>query len=269
VSYRAFKHFTEVGRLEGAAGLNFSTGSVMILFTVSVLLLFRRSFEAYGLTMKDWRYNLNVGLLWGVLIVLGAGAMVVFAPIPFDPRRPPDMKRAVAFAVGGLVGTLLLLGCLMRERRLLRRAPAWVSLLILIALLSLPLVVAWQFSRPLLGVGLTVLWLFFGAGFGEEVFFRGYVQSRVNQAFGRPLRFMGLDFGPGLIVSSLLFGFIHVLNTVDYFGGRWSFAWWWWLPSFATGLFYGCLREKTGGVLAGSVVHGLTDVLAEVPALLP
>lgn len=77
------------------------------------------------------------------------------------------------------------------------------------------------------------------------------------------------DKGASEILSSLLFGFIHVLNTVDYFNGRWDFAWWWWLPNFVVGLFFGVLREKAGSVLAGSIIHGLTDVLAEVPSLLP
>jgi membrane protease YdiL (CAAX protease family) len=45
--------------------------------------------------------------------------------------------------------------------------------------------------------------------------------------------------------------------------------WWWWLPNFASGLFFGFLREKTRSVLAGSIIHGLLDVLASVPALLP
>jgi membrane protease YdiL (CAAX protease family) len=268
LSYRSFKHFTELGKLEGAAGLNFSTGSVMTLFTLAVLLLFGRSFEAYGLTLKEWRYSLNVGLLWGVLIVLGAAAIVKFARVHFDPRHPPDMTRAISFAVGALVATIVLLWFLMRERRLVRQTPAFVSLLILVGLLGLPLVLAWYSSRPLLNVLLTVLWLFFGAGLGEEIFFRGYIQSRLNQAFGRPVRFLGADFGLGLIGSSLLFGFIHVLNTVDYFSGRWDLAWWWWLPNLVTGLFYGYLREKTGSILAGGVVHGFTDVMAEVPALL-
>jgi hypothetical protein len=113
------------------------------------------------------------------------------------------------------------------------------------------------------------MWLFFGAGFGEEIFFRGYIQSRINQAFGRPYRWMNVEFGVGLIVSSVLFGSIHVLNTVDYFNGRYDFAWLWWLPSTASGLFFGFLREKTKSVVAGGVYHGLTDMLAIIPALLP
>jgi membrane protease YdiL (CAAX protease family) len=59
------------------------------------------------------------------------------------------------------------------------------------------------------------------------------------------------------------------LNTVDYFGGRFEFAWAWWLPNFVAGLFFGLLREKTRSILAGSIIHGLGDVLGRVPALLP
>jgi membrane protease YdiL (CAAX protease family) len=268
VSYRSFKRFTELGRQEAASGLNFSTGSAMILFTVALLLLFRKNFDQYGCSLKRWRYSLNVGLLCGILTVAAAALIIVFAPFPFDPRRPPDIMRALVFALGGMIALFLLLWLLMRERPLLRRIPSLVAIFVLLGLLALPLALAWYLSRPFLNALLTVLWLFLGAGFGEEMFFRGYVQSRVDQAFGRPFRFMRADFGAGLFVSALLFGFIHVLNTVDYFGGRWDFAWWWWLPNFVTGLLYGCLREKTGSILAGGVYHGLTDVLAEIPALL-
>jgi len=56
---------------------------------------------------------------------------------------------------------------------------------------------------------------------------------------------------------------------VDYFEGRWTFAWHWLLPNVASGLFFGVLRAKTGSVLPGGLIHGMTDVLARVPALLP
>jgi membrane protease YdiL (CAAX protease family) len=269
LSYRSLKHFTDLGRLEGAAGLNFSPGVVMILFTVAVLLLCRRSFEEYGLTLNGWRYSLNVGLLWSVLFVAVAGLVIKFASIHFDPLHPPDMKKAIVATFGELINTLLLLLFLMRERRVLQQIhPFWV-LLILIGLLAVPLVVALSFNRPFLNVLLTDLWLFFGAGFGEEIFFRGYLHSRVNQAFGRPFRFLGVDFGLGLIASSVLFGFIHALNTVDYFGGPFDFAWLWWLPNFAGGLFFGFLREKRRSILPGAIIHGLSDVFASVPGLFP
>ena len=116
---------------------------------------------------------------------------------------------------------------------------------------------------------LTVLWNSFCAGFAEEIFSRGYIQSRVDQNFGRPRRLLGVEFGLGLLVSSTLFGFIHVLNPVDYFSGRLDFAWLWFFPNLASGLFFGVLRAKTGSVWVGGIVHGLTDALGTVPALLP
>jgi membrane protease YdiL (CAAX protease family) len=75
----------------------------------------------------------------------------------------------------------------------------------------------------------------------------------------------GLNFSAG----SVMILFTVAMLSVDYFNGRWDFAWWWWLPTFVTGVFYGCLREKSGSVLAGGVHHGVMGVMAEVPALLP
>src|SRR6266436_1317093 len=108
----------------------------------------------------------------------------------------------------------------------------------------------------------------FGAGCGEEIFYRGYIQSRVSESFGRPFRFLGVQFGLGLLVSSLLFGFLHALNSFDYFEGRFTFAWGFCIANIFTGLFYGCLRESTGSVWAGAVTHATLDVLVIVPGLI-
>jgi hypothetical protein len=62
---------------------------------------------------------------------------------------------------------------------------------------------------------------------------------------------------------------IHALNTVDYFAGRYDFAWRWLVVNVFSGLFFGVLREKTGSVLPGAIVHGLEDVLGRVPSLFP
>jgi len=113
-----------------------------------------------------------------------------------------------------------------------------------------------------------VLWNFLGAGLGEEVFFRGYIQSRVDAGFGQPWRVAGCAVGPGLIAASVLFGLIHALNTVDYFDGRWDFGWWYGLGTTIEGLLYGYLRANTGTVWAGAVSHGLVDVYTIVPGLL-
>jgi membrane protease YdiL (CAAX protease family) len=87
--------------------------------------------------------------------------------------------------------------------------------------------------------------------------------------FGRPVRLWGVQFGAGLLVSSVLFGFLHTLNSVDYFHGRFTFAWGYGVAAFGVGLIYGCLREASGGVLAEAVTHSILDVLARVPTLMP
>jgi hypothetical protein len=186
LAYRSFKHFTRLGRLEVASGVNFSPGTTMILFTVVVLLLRGRDFGDYGLTRKGWRYNLNVGLL-GAGVVGGAVVLVLaVAPVRLDPLHPPDLPKAAVSSCGAAVLTLLLALFLGRDRPSVRRVPVTVTLLVVGGLLCLPLVVAACSGRPLPGVLLSVLWLFLGAGFGEEVFFRGYVQSWVNGECGRP-----------------------------------------------------------------------------------
>ena len=77
-----------MGRWEWETGLNFTPGAVMILVTVLVLLLCGRSFATYGLTWKRWRHNLNIGLLWTLLLVVLAGVGRMFTHVHTDPSRP-------------------------------------------------------------------------------------------------------------------------------------------------------------------------------------
>jgi hypothetical protein len=157
LAYRSFKHFTPLGRLEGATGLNFSPGATMILFTVAVLLLGKRSFADYGLTMKDSSYHLNVGLLWAAIVVAAAGLVLALSPVRLDPLHPPDLPKAVLGSCGAILLTLFLALFLMRDRVLLRRVPATLTLLVIGGLLFLPLIVAGWFRHPLLAAALTVL----------------------------------------------------------------------------------------------------------------
>jgi CAAX protease family protein len=251
VSFRAIKQFTVVGEWERAAHTNFTPGAVMILFTALVMLVARRDPQTYGLTLKDWRRHVGVGLVACAVLALLTVAGIALTQISFDPTRPPGMTRALGGAMVGLIATLVISWLLRKD--FVWRIPSAVSIGITLIVLFVPVLIKPSF----LG---TALWLFFAAGFGEEIFYRGYIQSRVTEAFGKSW--------PGILVSSLLFGFLHALNTVDYFRGRWDFAWWYALQSFFIGLFYGVLRARTGSVLPGAIAHGLGDVLAQILGLL-
>ncbi len=69
-------------------------------------------------------------------------------------------------------------------------------------------------------------------------------------------------------MSALLFGFLHTLNSVDYFNGRFTFTWGFGVTAIGAGLFCGCLRERTGSIVAGVVTHALLDILVIVPGLI-
>ena len=94
----------------------------------------------------------------------------------------------------------------------------------------------------------------------EELLFRGYVQSRLNAAFGRPVTFLGARCGPGLVLTSLLFGAWHVLNPFDPFSGQFGLAWTWGLWTAFLGLLLGWARERTGGLEAPWLWHALINL---------
>ncbi len=88
-------------------------------------------------------------------------------------------------------------------------------------------------------------------GQAEEFLFRGYIQTRLNQVFGKPFSLLGLSFGWGIILASLLFGLMHVLSP----GNPWHWAWGFW--TFFGGLCFGVIREKGGSFVASGLVHGI------------
>lgn len=95
----------------------------------------------------------------------------------------------------------------------------------------------------------------------EELVFRGYIQSRLNEAFGRPRQFLGVSFGVGIIISSLLFGLVHTMNanTFNPFLGKYSLDIFWGIIAFMIGLVLGFVREKTGSIVAPALLHGALD----------
>lgn len=262
VSWRAFKNFTWLGKLETSAHLNFSPGLLMIGFTVLAVRLHGCALSDFGLTLTNWRKNLNVGIACGVLeIVMFASVMLASGFRPADRVHPgTPWSLAIVGAAMALLFSLLLLAILRRPRAAFL-VPPTVSVPILFFLWSLPILAAMFFHRPVGPMAGTVGWMIIGAGFGEEIFFRGYVQTRLDLAFGKPIALAGLRFGTGLIVSSLLFGLVHALNTVDYFRGQYHFNWPSGLFNAFAGVAFAVLREKTGSIFPGAIAHSLGDVL--------
>lgn len=99
----------------------------------------------------------------------------------------------------------------------------------------------------------------------EEFVYRGYMQSRLNDVFGRPYQFYGISYGAGLIITSLLFAFAHVTNyNFNPLIGSYSLDWGWGLRAFIMGLAFCSIREKTANIIAPSIVHGAGNFLSNL-----
>ena len=108
---------------------------------------------------------------------------------------------------------------------------------------------AWEIPVPR-ALTLVAYQVFFVA-IPEEFFYRGYVQTRLNEHFPREFELFGIRFGHGLWIASLLFAFGHSLVMVR----------WWHFATFFPGLLFGLLRERSGGVLAGAFFHAACNVM--------
>ncbi len=276
LGFRLIKRFTSWGRWESETGMNFAPGLVMIVVAVAMIGLrraragrdrheqFRDLLAAYGLRARPLFPSLADALL-AVLILGLLGAALVASGVPITQGKSV-WSVALLTAAANLCATWLLLSVLRRKdahpwgraRPVLRAGGA----LVLVSILSAPILLAildGEQARPFDRQLLTVLWIVIGAGFGEEIFFRGYVQSRLNQAFGRPWSLLGVPFGAGLLLTSALFGLVHLLNPYDYFGLTGGLSWRHALMTLCT-LYFGFLRERTGSILAPALVHALTDL---------
>jgi membrane protease YdiL (CAAX protease family) len=86
----------------------------------------------------------------------------------------------------------------------------------------------------------------------EEMFYRGYLQSRLEEHFRPGTRAFGTVVGRALIFTSLLFAFGHSIVELQ----------WWHFAIFVPSLVFGWLRNRTGDIMAGAFFHAWCNVLA-------
>jgi hypothetical protein len=240
-------------------------GFIFIALSLIIMALTRRPWREYGLTLKAWRLSFDVGMTGYVVRIVPVG--VLFALILLGESYR-SWLGGVILLVAVIVGIWLLLTMLKRQDATdpsgdVRRSKVRNNVILLGGLLLLPIVLSIITGRSTLLVTSTVLWQLIVSGFGEEIRYRGYYQSRVNQEFGKPYQIMGIRFGLGLIVSSILFGLIHATQSFNPLLGQYDFAWPWGLWTLMGGFFFGLLREKTDDVTACTIAHGGLDAVGE------
>ncbi len=85
----------------------------------------------------------------------------------------------------------------------------------------------------------------------EEFFYRGYVQTRLNELLPRRFLVFGTPMGWGSVLATLLFAFGHSLVLFQ----------WWHFATFFPGMVFAWMRERTGGVVAGALFHAACNVI--------
>ena len=113
-------------------------------------------------------------------------------------------------------------------------------------------------SYPVLGLGVLQVpyWLelcayqLFFVAIPEEFFYRGYMQTRLNEVFPRKFLLFGIPFGHALWITAIIFAFGHSLVAFR----------WWHFSIFVPGLLFGLMRERSGAVLAGAFFHAFCNI---------
>jgi membrane protease YdiL (CAAX protease family) len=87
----------------------------------------------------------------------------------------------------------------------------------------------------------------------EEAFYRGYLQSRLDDVWPPRWRVLGATVGPGLLGASAIFALGHVATV--HLPTR--------LAVFFPALLFGWLRARTGGIGASVCFHMICNVYSQ------
>jgi membrane protease YdiL (CAAX protease family) len=222
------RHFLEYGAISAIPAL--------------AIYITRRNRASYGLTLSPLRYHTHVARTCFIPYSL---AFILISFIPSDLR-----------ALRSLLSAALAICVLFLCARLLKGMPigggavmAGTCGLVLLGIYPARAISAFIFYALFLGPG-------------EELLFRGYMQSRLNESFSRPYRFFDVAWGWGAIHTALFFGLFHVINLPALTAGRMELMWWSGLSSFCWGLFFSFVREKTGSITAPAILHGVPQAIA-------
>jgi len=242
-------------------------GLQAIIIPLAIIWLCNRDWSTYGFKLTNFRYLIHYGFI-GAMIMMLAG--FGFGFLKSRQINPAGMEGSLIMTALTLVmiGILVIAFRKSNQNNSSRQPRIAYKLIILIAMVLCPVVIAILRQRFTLSIVRWDLYYLFMVGFGEEIKYRGYFQSRINEEYGRPWKVAGMSFGPGLLVASVLFGFSHMaqFGLFNPFEGQFDINPWMGLQAFGGALFYGLIREKSGSVIPSSIAHGVPSAFGQTLA---
>jgi hypothetical protein len=213
----------------------------VLIFVLLLLALTRRRFIDYGINFSQPKLLLTV-IATAFFPFLMLGAILSFV----------NWRQWS----GAILVSLASVGVLFLVAWLLRKKPMPGSIMALGFFVFLAPYALNSSENPVGLILLKTAYFYLLVAPAEELLFRGYVQSRMNEVWGRPYTFFGVKWGWGILFGAILFGLWHVM-LMPAVPGVWFQALW---TSFA-GLALGFLREKTGSVVPSSILHSVINYI--------
>lgn len=107
-------------------------------------------------------------------------------------------------------------------------------------------------AAPFPDIWQTIIFQMLFVALPEEFYFRGYMQGTLNGVFKRSCRFLGVNVGWSILITSVVFAFSHSFVHCA----------WWHFSIFFPSLLFGWLREKTGSITAPVLFHAACNVIS-------
>ena len=227
---------------------NVNYGMIGVLLPLSMIWITKVDVD-----FRNWRRGIYIGflVLWiGIIQTAGFSTVAVLGL---------NFSSLAAFGIMLVFVLLMIASALFMFNRIddNKKVSIRIILPILLASILIPVIVVIAAHKPVIPTIGWEIYFLVAIGFGEEVLYRGYIQSRINHEFGRPWKCCGVSFGPGLIVASVLFGLGHIMQ-LETTNLNWMFG----IAAIFAGVFFGLIREK-GGVIASFIFHAFWSCIPE------
>ena len=238
-----------------ALGGSYLTGVLMVLLGVIVIIARRYEFNEMGVTGERWRRSVNYGFRGWMFFIIPQYMLSFILAWGVSYKDSPELA--------GFLGAIVLLACFLMATRKEMLPAGNRRLMIIGFVMASPLILMVLTSLVNVELLKAYAWNILVGGFAEEFFYRGYLQSSINLEFGTNWRLGKIKFGPGLLITSVLYGLSRGLRVIKPWSGVYAISWGWTLYAFTLGIFYGLIRESSGDIIGSGTANSMIDAVGE------